>query len=132
MSRKISVLLVVLASLGLAAGGCGSSSSSNKSTSTSSTPAPASTGSSGGSSGGGVSAANKAGVDACKQSISAQPTLTASDKTSLGKVCEKAANGDVAGVKKATRTVCETIVKRTAPAGPARTTALQACATATK
>ena len=146
MSKKSSLLVVALASLGLAAGGCGSSSSDNGSSSNNnatSTPSGGSSGggsstsggSSGGSSGGGGASANpqiQAAVTACKNSINSAPQLTASDKSDLQKVCEKAANGDVDGVKKATREVCLKIVDRTAPAGPAKTQAEAACKQSTQ
>jgi len=66
-------------------------------------------------------------VAACKSSIQAAPTLTADEKSKLTSICDKAANGDEAGVKQAAYQVCQEIVKSSVPAGSAQTTALAAC-----
>ncbi|MCW2996537.1 MAG: hypothetical protein JWN65_86 [Solirubrobacterales bacterium] len=78
-----------------------------------------------------VDAAVTAAVDACKQSIDAQPTLDASLKGDLKKICEKAASGDAKAVAEATKEVCTKIVEANVPAGAARDQALGACKTTT-
>ena len=66
-------------------------------------------------------------VAACKTSVQAVPTLSASIKNELASICDKAASGDESGVKQATYQVCQQIIKATVPAGAAQTTALAAC-----
>jgi hypothetical protein len=139
MTRGLSTLIVAAFAAGALVTGCGSSTSS-KSTST---PAAASAGTS--STGAGTSSSGaapttpatgaaasspgiQAAVAACKQSIQAQPTLSASVKTKLGDICQKAANGDATAVKQATQQVCSEIVKASnIPAGPALDQAVAAC-----
>jgi hypothetical protein len=67
-----------------------------------------------------------AAVASCKQSINAAPTLTASEKTKLLDLCNKAANGDATGVRKAAAQVCQEIIKSTVPAS-AQAGALASC-----
>jgi hypothetical protein len=69
----------------------------------------------------------KAAIAACKQSVAAQPTLSAGAKKDLATLCEKAASGDSAAVKKATREVCIKVVKESVPAGAAQDAALASC-----
>jgi hypothetical protein len=54
-------------------------------------------------------------VAACKNAINQAPTLDASDKQKLTDACDKAANGDLAGVKKVAEQVCMDVVKKTVP-----------------
>jgi hypothetical protein len=137
--NRLCLLVVIVAAAGALMTGCGGSSSSSSSSapastggsSTSGTSAATSTASSGGSStttGSGV--ANnptvKAAVAQCKQSIAAAPTLSGDAKTKLQALCEKAAQGDPASLRKATAQVCEQIVKETVPAS-AQTAALASC-----
>ncbi len=134
---RLALLFVVAVVGGASIAGCGSSSSSTtSSTSSSATAAPAAaattaaTSAAGGSAAGGAAAASPAvaqAVAACKSSIQAAPTLTASQKTQLETICQKAANGDEAGVKQAASQVCMEIVKDSVPSGAAQTAALAAC-----
>jgi hypothetical protein len=129
-------IAIVLASVGaLALGACGSSGGSSNSSSNSSST-PASTSSGGGTASTTVAstgnkqadAAVQAAVDACKQSISAAPTLSDSVKADLNKLCEKAASGNVQDVKKISKEVCLKIVDGSGvPAGSAKDQADAAC-----
>jgi hypothetical protein len=65
-------------------------------------------------------------VAACKHTINSQPLLSASLKSKLGTACDKAAKGDVAGVKKVTAQVCQQVVQSVVPAS-AQAQALAAC-----
>jgi hypothetical protein len=134
MTRRLTILFVAAIAGGALVTGCGSS-SSNSSNSTS-TPATTSAGSSGGGGAATTPAAGaaasspaiQAGVAACKQSIQAQPAMSASVKTKLVDLCQKAANGDTAAVKQATQQVCTEILKASnIPAGPALDQATAAC-----
>jgi hypothetical protein len=69
----------------------------------------------------------KAAIAACKQSVAAQPTLSAGANKDLATLCEKAASGDAAAVKKATKEVCIKVVKESVPAGAAQDAALASC-----
>jgi hypothetical protein len=66
-------------------------------------------------------------VAACKSSINAAPTLNATEKSQLDALCTQAANGNAAGIQKATAKVCVEIIKDTVPAGSAQTEAEAAC-----
>jgi hypothetical protein len=65
-------------------------------------------------------------VAACKQQIGAAPTLSASAKTKLQTICDQAASGDPAAVRKTTAEVCQQVIKDTVPSA-AQSTALAAC-----
>jgi hypothetical protein len=70
------------------------------------------------------SPAIQAAVAACKNSISQAATLDATDKSKLSGLCDKAAHGDVSGVKKVAEQVCNDVVKKTVPsAGQAQAAA---------
>jgi ABC-type phosphate transport system substrate-binding protein len=117
------VLMMSAAATGLVMAGCGSSSHT--------TPAAASAGSTTGgassttsstaassSSGSGSSSSNPAvaqAVAACKASINSATQLPAADKTKLTGLCDKAASGDVNGVKKIAAEVCKDIVNADVP-----------------
>ena len=124
MIRRTPLLVVALV-LAAILGGCGSS--SNTTTSTASTAAtPTSTGTSSTPALTGASAAQA--VELCKKEIQAQATLPASSKAKLEAVCDKAASGDQAAVKKAAQEVCEEVVNSAQiPAGAAKEQALAAC-----
>ena len=135
------VLMVVAASTGLLAAGCGSSStpttpsssaSSSGSTSGSSTSTPATTSTSSSSSGGSSNPEVAAAVTACKTSINSATTLSASLKTKLTGLCDKAANGDLAGVKKIAAEVCKDIVNADVPSSAPASIKTQALATCKK
>ena len=118
------VLMMSGAAAGLVMAGCGSSSHTTPaaassagsttgaaSSTTSSTAASSSSGSSSSSSNPAVVQA----VAACKASINSATQLPAADKTKLTGLCDKAANGDVAGVKKIAAEVCKDIVNADVP-----------------
>jgi hypothetical protein len=65
-------------------------------------------------------------VAACKASINSAPTLSADSKTELVKLCDEAATGDPAAIKKATAEVCQQVVKDSVPSA-AQSAALAAC-----
>lgn len=141
MLRKPFLLLfIVVASAGLVAAGCGSSSShtstpatspagSTSGASASSTPATTTSSSSSSSSSSSNPAVAQA-VTACKTSINSAPTLSSSEKSKLTALCDKAANGDLAGVKKIAAEVCKDVVNASVPAGSptsVKNQALAAC-----
>jgi hypothetical protein len=81
-------------------------------------------------SGGGADPSNpqvQQAVEACKQQIEAQPTLSDDVKSDLTEICEKAASGDEQAVRDATKEVCTKLVEENVPEGPAREQALAAC-----
>jgi hypothetical protein len=136
MNYGLCSLLAVAAAGSALVAGCGSSSStpaSASSSSSSSAPAATSTASSASSSsstsaGSGL-ASNPtviAAVARCKASINAAPTLSASAKSKLATICDEAAKGDPASLKKAEAQVCVELVKDTVPAA-AQTQALASC-----
>ena len=120
--RPLVIMSVMVAGLGVLAAGCGSSSN------TPSTPSSASAGSATGggaatttsssSAGSGGASSNPAvaqAVTACKASISSATQLSSSLKTKLTGLCDKAAHGDVAEVKKIAAEVCKDIVNANVP-----------------
>ena len=117
------VLMLTVAATGLVVAGCGSSSTpttpaSNSSGSGSTSGGAASTttaASSSTSSGGSSNPAVAQAVTACKASISSATQLSSSLKTKLTGLCDKAANGDVNGVKKVAAEVCKEIVNADVP-----------------
>lgn len=125
--RTIAIALAACGALAL--GACGSSdqksgsgSSSAAATTQASTTADVSTTAKT------VDASVQAAVDACKQSISAAPTLKDDVKADLTKLCDKAASGDATEVKKISKEVCLKIVDGSGvPAGDAKTQAEAAC-----
>jgi hypothetical protein len=136
MTRRLTILLIAAIAGGALVTGCGSSSSSSTSNSTS-TPTATSAGTSstsggtsssgGATSGAAASPGGQAAVAACKSSFQAQPQLSADAKTKLSSLCDKAASGDAAAVKQATKDVCVQLSTDIAPAGAARDAAVAAC-----
>ena len=131
MTRRLVILLVALFALGFTVGACGDDDESSEGGNT-----PADTPGSGadkgsadesGNDGGAPAASVKQAVDNCKQSIGAQPQLSSAVKKDLEEICEEAGTGDEDGVRKASREVCERMVRETAPPGAARQQALAAC-----
>jgi hypothetical protein len=123
MIRRPLVLLLVAGSVGVAAAGCGSSSTTTTTTTSSApasapttTAAPATTTTSG--STGAAAAVNPAVaqiVGACKSRIDSAGNLSASVKSKLTTLCDKAASGDEGGARKAASQVCQEIIKATVP-----------------
>ncbi len=127
MIKRLCSLVAIAAVGGASVAGCGGSSSSSSSPRSSATPA-ATTSTSGGSTSVDLSKNPNvaAAVAQCKASIAAAPTLSADAKTKLQSLCEEAAKGDPASLKKATAQVCQQIIKDTVPAG-AQAQALASC-----
>jgi hypothetical protein len=73
-----------------------------------------------------ASAAIEAAIASCKQSVQSAP-VSSDVKKDLEQLCEKAASGDQAAVRKASLEVCQKIVAANVPKGPARAQALAAC-----
>jgi hypothetical protein len=140
MSRQLSKWLVVVAIIGsVFIAGCGSSSSSTSSQSgstaatggtTSSTPPSTGTTSSTTSTipNPASSAAVADAVAECKSVIKEAPTLGASTKAKVEAICNKAADGDLAGARAAEKEVCEEVINASPiPAGAVKEHALAAC-----
>jgi len=138
MRKPFLILLVVSAGTSVLAAGCGSSSSHTPSSTASPTTAGGTTGgaaststpTSSSSSGGSSNPAVAQAVTACKASINGASQLSASLKTKLTSLCDKAANGDAAGAKKVAAEVCKNIVNADVPSSaPAalKQQALAAC-----
>jgi hypothetical protein len=122
MIRKLSAGLLVALIGGALIAGCGSSSS------TSSSSAPAATTSSTPAGGTSTSPGIAAAVAACKSGIQGASSLSATSKSKLEAVCEKAAHGDKEAVSKAAREVCAEVVNSSPiPSGSAKEKALAAC-----
>lgn len=126
MPTKLGLSAIVALALAVFAVGCGGSSnnsgnstpSSTPATTPSTTPAADTTSTSSGGSGGGAASASpqvQAAVTACKNSVDSNPQVPASVKGDLEGICEKAASGDPAAVRKATKEVCLKIVEATVP-----------------
>jgi hypothetical protein len=56
-----------------------------------------------------------AAVSACKTAIGSAAQLSSSEKSKLEGICQKAANGDLSGVKQAVAQVCTQIVNADVP-----------------
>ena len=66
-------------------------------------------------------------IQSCKQSVDSAQSLSASVKSELRDLCEKAGSGNEAEARKASQDVCVKIVKETIPAGATRDQAVDAC-----
>jgi hypothetical protein len=132
MIRQRSRWLVVVVIGSMFIAGCGSSSSSSSTSSQSSSPAatsgtttstPSTT-----TSGAPGSAAVADAVAECKSVIKEAPTLGASTKAKVEAICNKAADGDLAGARAAAKEVCEEVINSSPiPAGAIKEHALAAC-----
>lgn len=127
MMRTLSrSLLIPLAGVALLTG-CGSSSSSSSSSTSGSTPSSTAT------TGAAKSPAVDTAVESCKHGAQAIPTLSATTRTKIEAICDKAATGNVDATRKAAREVCEEIVKASPlPEGSAKRHAIAGCASAEK
>jgi hypothetical protein len=117
MFRQRSKWLVV-AMIGSAfIAGCGSSSSSSTSSQSSSTvatsSAPSTTETASTHSTAPSSAAVADAVAECKSVIKAAPTLSGSAKAKVEAICNKAADGDLAGARAAAKEVCVEVINST-------------------
>jgi hypothetical protein len=157
MIRKLSTWLVVALAGGAFLAGCGSSSNSTSSSQTASPPATTSSAPAGTTSPSGTTSSAPARttstaatpiprgattgpgvprnasptqvVAACKQSIQAQPTISASAKTKLEGICAKA-GGDRAALHRVAQEVCVELVNASrVPAGASKERALAVCKT---
>jgi hypothetical protein len=137
-SRKPFWLLVIaLLATALLAAGCGGDDKKKSDTTTAAQTdtsggaggGDTSTDTSGGDSGGGAADPNiQAAIDACKQQIASQPTLSDGVKTDLNKICEQIKSGDEAQIRQTAKDVCNKIVDEAGiPDGPAKDQAKQAC-----
>jgi predicted lipid-binding transport protein (Tim44 family) len=142
MIRQRSKWLVVVVIGSVFIAGCGSSSSSSSTSSQSSSPAAttaATTSSTPASTTGTTSTpstipnpASSAGladaVAECRSVIKEAPTLGASTKAKVEAICNKAADGDLAGARAAAKEVCEEVINASPiPAGAIKEHALAAC-----
>jgi hypothetical protein len=134
-------LLVAVSLCGALIAGCGSSGSSTTSGSTStSTPAAASTPastastsattptsstSSTGSPSSNLSVAQYAAI--CKSIIEREPGLSASVKSKVESICNKAASGDLAGARAAAKEVCVEVINASPIPAVAKQKALEGC-----
>lgn len=133
MTKRLAILLVALLALGVTGAGCGDDDEDKSKEDT-----PAQTEGSGGAKpeddgGAKVNPSDpqvKQAIAQCKKQADANPQLSSKAKSKVGEVCEEAATGDADAAVKATKEACEIIVEDTAPAGPAKEQALQACAKA--
>ena len=131
------LMVVIVGSLFVAGCGSGNSSTSSSGATASSTPASSTgTGTAGtastsvGTTPSSVasSAAVAAAVSTCKSLIKAVPTLSTSAKAKVEAICNKAANGDLAGARQATKEVCVEVINASPiPSGPAKEHALAGC-----
>jgi len=116
MILKVSIWLAVAISGAALLAGCGSSSKSSTSTGQSATAE--------------TSVVGEQAVAACKKSIQAQKTLSASDRAKLEKICDKAANGNPATMQQVAHEACVELVNDShLPAGVSRQEALAICST---
>jgi hypothetical protein len=130
MKTRTVLVVVCLLFAGALVAGCGDDNKSSGDAKPAATAIDAATTESGGT----VDPSNpqvQQAVDACKQHVAANPSVSDSVKADLDKICEKAASGDEKAVREATRDVCRKVVEETAPEGPARDQALTACDQAT-
>jgi hypothetical protein len=137
--RRTSPLVVALL-CGVLVAGCGSSSSSTtngstatsapatSSTATSSSPAAKTTSSSPTAAPTGASAAGvQQYVEVCKSIVQREPALSASVKSKVEGICNKAANGDLAGARAAAKEVCVEVLNASPIPAAAKQKALAAC-----
>jgi hypothetical protein len=133
MRRSMTWLIVVVAGGALLVGCGGGGSSSTASSQTSSTPAatsaPAATSSTPTTSTGAAGSLSvQQAVASCRSVVKRATTLPANLKAKVEGICNKAANGDVAGAQAAAKEVCvEVINSYPIPSGPAKEQALAAC-----
>ncbi len=128
MNRTRSPLFVVVLLCGVLVAGCGSSSSSTTSGSTS-TSAPATTSKSATTTPNVATAGIAQYVAACKQVIKHEPTLSADVKSKVEGICNKAADGDLEGARKAAKEVCIEVVNASPIPAAAKAQAVAACKT---
>jgi hypothetical protein len=147
MTYRLRSLVAIAAVGGALLTGCGSSSSSSSSSSSAAAPAAStstssaatstatgaatSTGAGASTSTGAASAvannpAVKAAVAQCKTAINSAPQLSATSKTQLDDLCDKAASGKLTDLRQVTYDVCKQVIKDSVPAAEQQT-ALASC-----
>jgi hypothetical protein len=133
MIKPRSPLFVVALLCGVLVAGCGSSSSSTTGSTGASTSTSTPTSTTTKSTGTTPSAATAAGVAqyvaACKQIIQHEPTLSADVKSKVEGICNKAADGDIEGARKAAKEVCVEVINASPIPASAKTQAIAACKT---
>jgi hypothetical protein len=132
MFRMRSPLFVVALLCGVLVAGCGSSSSSSTTTGSTSTSAPASTATSKSTSttpSGATAAGVAQYVAACKSVIQHEPTLSGDVKAKVEGICNKAADGDIEGARKAAKEVCIEVINASPIPAAAKSQAVAACKT---
>jgi hypothetical protein len=140
MNRKLSMWLTVALAASASIAGCGSSSSNSGSSSsnstsssqTASTAAPANAATSPTTSSTPTTPSGVGGVQAavavCKSAVVRASKLAPSAKAKVEEICNKAANGDLAGARKAAKEACAEVVKVSPlPSSLAKEQALAAC-----
>ena len=127
ISKRFFLPLVLVIASGLIAAGCGGDDDTDSVATTTQTTTTNGGGGGGGGGGGSTSAAVQQVIDSCKQSVQAAPTISASTKSDLNDLCEKAGSGDVKEAQQATVQVCVEIAKDTVPGGSAQDQAVAAC-----
>ena len=121
-AMRLTLPATLLACAALAAG-CGSSSSSSTTTATTATTASTSAPASGAN-----AAAVGQYVQECKSIVEREPSLSASVKQKVEGICNKAADGDVEGARKAAREVCVEIINASPiPSASLKKQAVEAC-----
>lgn len=125
MKRRFSTWLLVPLAGALLIAGCGSSSSSSSSSSAPATTAATTTTTTAKT----TTGAGAAGaVAACKNGVHNATTLSASTRSKIERVCEKAAGGDKEAVTKAAQEICEELVKSSPiPSDSIKEKALASC-----
>ena len=74
----------------------------------------------------------QAAIDACKQQVAANPSVSDAVKEDINTICDEIASGDADQIREKTKEVCTKIVEETVPEGtPGREQALEACDAAT-
>ncbi len=136
MIRRLSVLLVALLVLGFAVAGCGEDEDESKNddakpaqrapAETDAAEEPDTESESEDSAGAGAPQSEEA-IEQCKAQVDANPQLSDEAKSKIGEVCENTAQNDPEAAAEATRETCRIVVEESAPAGPAREAALEAC-----
>jgi hypothetical protein len=135
MFRQRSKWLVVAVIGSAFIAGCGSSSSSSSTSSQSSSTAatssaPSATGTASTASTPSTAPSSAAVADAvaeCKSVIKAAPTLSGSSKAKVEAICNKAADGDLAGARAAAKEVCVEVINSTPIPPPLKEHALAEC-----
>ena len=132
MTRKLMLALGLALVCGLLAAGCGGGSKSSETQTAPPPPPPTAPPPPAAAETTSIKSATSTGgsvaqtVALCKSSVE-HAQVDAASKADLKALCDKAASGDLAAVRKAAREICRKVVQRNVPAGSQRDEALQAC-----